>query len=101
MLFDKGTVALVTGASRGIGRAIAIDLAREGCHVLVNYNANEAKAAEVVEQIETEGGTAELWPCDVSDERAVKAMFRKIRFDVGRLDVLINNAGITKDGFLM
>ena len=101
MLFDKGTVALVTGASRGIGRAIAIDMAREGAHVLVNYNSSPAAAEEVVDTIETEGGTAEAWQCDVNDEKAVKAMFRKIRFDVGRLDVLVNNAGITKDGFVM
>jgi 3-oxoacyl-[acyl-carrier protein] reductase len=101
MLFDKGTVALVTGASRGIGRAIAIDLAREGAHVVVNYNTNGAAAEEVVETIEAEGGTAEAWQVDLADEKQVKAMFRKVRFDLGRLDVLVNNAGIINDGFVM
>jgi 3-oxoacyl-[acyl-carrier protein] reductase len=101
MLFDKGTVALVTGASRGIGRAIAIDLAREGAHVIVNYNTSAAGADETVETIETEGGTAEAWQADLGDERQVKAMFRRVRFDLGRLDVLVNNAGVINDGFVM
>jgi len=101
MLFDKETVALVTGGAKGIGRAIATDLAREGCHVVVNYNASAAAAEETVEGIQTEGGSAEAWQCDLSDERQVKAMFRRVRSDLGRLDVLVNNAGVINDGFVM
>jgi 3-oxoacyl-[acyl-carrier protein] reductase len=101
VLFDKETVALVTGAGKGIGRAIAVDLAREGAHVIVNYNSSEAAAEETLETIKIEGGSAEAWQTDLNDERAVKAMFRRVRSDVGRLDVLVNNAGIVNDGFVM
>jgi 3-oxoacyl-[acyl-carrier protein] reductase len=101
VLFEEGTVALVTGGSRGIGRAIAIDLAREGATVIVNYNSNEEAAKEVVAAIEGEGGQASTVQADVADERSVKRMFRDLRKEVGRLDVMVNNAGITDDGFVV
>src|SRR5690606_17430842 len=79
MLFTQGTVALVTGGSRGIGRAVALDLAREGAHVIVNYARSEQDAKEVVSLIEEEGGSAESVRADVTDEDAVREVFRGIR----------------------
>ncbi|MEU8265867.1 3-oxoacyl-ACP reductase family protein [Sphaerisporangium sp. NPDC049002] len=101
MLFAKGSVALVTGGSRGIGRAVAIDLAREGAHVIVNYGRSEQDAKDVVAQIESEGGGATAVQADVTDEDAVRRMFRGVRSDHGRLDVLVTNAGITLDRYLI
>lgn len=101
MLFAPGTVALVTGGSRGIGRAAATDLAREGAHVLVNYAHGEVAAKEAVTAIEEAGGSAEAVCADVTDEAAVAAMFRGIRADHGRLDVLVTSAGITDDRHLV
>jgi 3-oxoacyl-[acyl-carrier protein] reductase len=97
MLFTADSVALVTGGSRGIGRAVALDLAREGAHVLVNYARSEADAKEVVALIEEEGGSASLIQADVTDEEAVQRMFAGIRAGHGRLDVLVTSAGITRD----
>ncbi|WP_198169252.1 3-oxoacyl-ACP reductase FabG [Herbidospora daliensis] len=101
MLFAEGSVALVTGGSRGIGRAVALDLAAEGAHVIVNYARAEEAAKEVVALIEENGGSATAVHADVTDEDAVRAMFRRIRADQGRLDVLVTSAGITLDRFLV
>lgn len=101
MLFSPGTVALVTGASKGIGAACALDLAREGASVVVNYNSDELGAKAVVAAIEAEGGTAEAVQADVADEVAVRRMFNDIRRTHGRLDVLVANAGITIDKVMM
>ena len=93
-------VALVTGASRGIGRAIAQALSRDGLHVVVNYQSNQAAAEETLAAI---GGAAhgELLPFDVADEAAVEAAVKAIGEKHGRLDVLVNNAGIAVDGLLL
>jgi 3-oxoacyl-[acyl-carrier protein] reductase len=88
---------VVTGASRGIGRAVAVELAREGARVVVNYNRNEEAAAEVVDQIEVEGGQAEAVRADVGDETDVAAMFDLVAERHGRLDVLVNNAGASDE----
>ncbi|MCK2216248.1 SDR family oxidoreductase [Actinomadura sp. ATCC 31491] len=101
MLFAQGTVALVTGGSRGIGRAVALDLAREGAHVLVNYARSEREAKEVVALAEEAGGSAAAVQADVTDEESVRAMFRAVRADHGRLDVLVTSAGITADRYLI
>jgi 3-oxoacyl-[acyl-carrier protein] reductase len=101
MLFTPGTVALVTGASKGIGAACAVDLAREGATVIVNYNRDELGAKAVVAAIEAEGGTAEAFQADVADEVAVRRMFNHVRRERGRLDVLVANAGITVDKVMM
>lgn len=93
--------ALVTGAGRGIGRAVARRLAREGMLVIVNYNGSEQKAQEVCREILSEGGEAYPMQCDVSDFEACGKFFREIIRLYGRLDVLVNNAGITRDGLLM
>ena len=98
MLENK--VALVTGAGRGIGRAIAIALAKEGAEVVVNYNGSEERAKEVKQTIEENGGKASIYKCNVSDFEACEAMIKDIVKEHGRLDILINNAGITKDGLM-
>lgn len=99
MLENK--VALVTGAGRGIGRAIALALAKEGAEVVVNYNGSEERAKEVKQTIEENGGKASIYKCNVSDFEACEAMIKDIVKEHGRLDILVNNAGITKDGLIM
>ena len=94
-------VALVTGASRGIGRAIAIALGRDGLDVVVNYTANEAAAAETLAAIQQAGGQGSLSRFDVADGAQVDAAIKQIATEKGRLDVLVNNAGIAVDGLLL
>lgn len=94
-------VALVTGGSRGIGRAIALRLAADGHAVAVNYAANRAAAEEVVEMITANGGSATVVRADVGDTAAVTAMFETVEEHLGRVEVLVNNAGITRDDLLL
>ena len=94
-------VTLVTGGSRGIGRAIALRLAADGHAVAVNYAANGAAAEEVVETITANGGTAIAVRADVGDTDAVTAMFETVEVHLGRVEVLVNNAGITRDDLLL
>lgn len=97
----KGKVALVTGASRGIGREIAITLAEKGAYVIVNYNGSKEKAEEVKSVIEAQGGAADIYQCNVSDFEAVETMVKDVVKAHGSLDILVNNAGITKDNLIM
>ncbi|GEN30395.1 3-oxoacyl-[acyl-carrier protein] reductase [Cerasibacillus quisquiliarum] len=99
MLTDQ--VALVTGASRGIGREIALELARHGAHVAVNYAGSKEKAESVVQEIESLGRKAIAIQADVKDEQSVKTMVKKVTDTFNRLDILVNNAGITKDNLIM
>ena len=94
-------IAVVTGASRGIGRAIALRLAKEGAFVILNFNGSEERAREAVAEIEAAGGKAEAIRCDVSDFHGAEAFFAEIIKKYGRVDILVNNAGITRDGLLM
>lgn len=97
----EGKVALVTGASRGIGREIAMELAREGCNVVVNYAGSEAKAHAVVDEIKALGRDAVAYQCNVSESEAVQAMVKETVGRFGRIDILVNNAGVTRDNLLM
>src|SRR3989344_49676 len=93
----SGKIALVTGASRGIGKAIAIELARNGADVAVNYNRNEKEALEVVEDIKKLGCKSIAIKADVGSFDDAAAMFEAVKKEFGRLDILVNNAGITMD----
>lgn len=96
-----GKVALVTGASRGIGSAIAKTLAGEGAFVIVNYNGSKEKADAVVAEIKAAGGDGVSLQCDVSDFAACGAMIENCIKEYGHIDILVNNAGITRDNLLM
>ena len=100
MLLD-GKTALVTGASRGIGRAIALRLAAEGARVAINYAGNVKAAEEVKGAVEAAGGAAILCQADISDSAAVEAMVADVVKEFGTIDILVNNAGITRDTLLM
>ena len=97
----ENKVALVTGASRGIGRQIAISLAKEGAQVIVNYNGSAAKAEEVVNLITEAVGRAEAVQCNVSEYDKAEELMKYIIGKYGRVDILVNNAGITRDNLLM
>jgi len=97
----SGKAALVTGASRGIGREIALELARQGANVAVNFAGSEAKAGEVVDEIKALGRDAFAIKCDVSSAEEVTEMVKGTIERFGKLDILVNNAGITRDNLLM
>ena len=96
-----GKIALVTGASRGIGRAVAKELAGRGAYVIVNYCGSAEKAEEVVSEIQSAGSEAESLKCDVADVNACEAMIKDVIARKKRIDILVNNAGITRDNLLM
>jgi 3-oxoacyl-[acyl-carrier protein] reductase len=97
----SGKTALVTGAGRGIGKAIALKLASLGATVVVNYSGSKEKAEETVAEIVAAGGSAEAMQCDVSDFKACEELAKAVVAKYGRLDILVNNAGVTRDGLLM
>ena len=99
ILEDK--IAVVTGAGRGIGRGIALALAREGAFVVVNYNGSKESAEGVAAEIEKNGGRAAAIQCNVSDFEAAKDFYAGIVKEYGRIDILVNNAGITRDNLIM
>jgi 3-oxoacyl-[acyl-carrier protein] reductase len=94
-------VAIVTGGSRGIGRAISVALGRAGAHVVVNYQGNEAAAGDTLRQVEAAGGRGELLRFDVGDPEPAEEAVRDVAKRHGRLDILVNNAGISRDNLLM
>lgn len=95
-----GRTALITGGSRGIGRAIALELAAEGAKVAINFASNEAKAQEVADEINSAGGTCILAKANIGDPQEARAMVAKVAEEFTHLDVLVNNAGITRDALL-
>lgn len=97
----KGQVAIVTGASRGIGRAIALALARSGAYVIVNYRGNRAAAEETMSALTAQGGQGELCPFDIAAENQVETAVKKIVDGHRKVDILVNNAGVTSDSLLM
>lgn len=97
----EGKVAVVTGGSRGIGRAICVALGQAGAHVIVNYAGNEAAARDTVAAVSAVGGTAEPKQFDVADDGAVQAVFKDIESAHKRVDILVNNAGIALDQLLI
>lgn len=94
-------VALVTGASRGIGKACAIRLAKDGYAVVINYSHSEEQAQKVLDEIVAAGGTAITYKADVSDLNQVKQMVKDVSKELGGIDVLVNNAGIVRDEYLL
>jgi 3-oxoacyl-[acyl-carrier protein] reductase len=101
-MFDlTGKVALVTGGSRGIGRAAAVALAKQGAHVVINYVSNEGKAREVADAIAAAGGKAEIVGFDVGNGDAAEKAIAEVAKRLGRLDILVCSAGIAIDGLLM
>lgn len=97
----EGKVALVTGGSRGIGRAICLELARRGAAVAVNFAGNEAAAQETAEACRALGAQAEIFRADVADPAACEELVKAVKERFGQVDILVNNAGITRDGLLM
>ena len=97
----ENKIAVVTGAGRGIGRGIALALAREGAMVVVNYNGSKERAEEVVNTIEQAGGNAVAIQCNVSDFEAAKEFYAGVVKEYGKIDILVNNSGITKDNLMM
>ena len=97
----EGKIAVVTGASRGIGRAIAKTLAAQGAFVVIGYHGSLERARAVKEEIEAQGKKADIYQCDVADFHACETFISDVVKEHGRIDILVNNAGITKDGLLM
>lgn len=97
----EGKVAIVTGASRGIGREIALELARQGADVVVNYSGSEERANNVVAEIKALGRNAFVYQCNVADSEAVANMVKETIETFGKIDILVNNAGITRDNLIM
>jgi len=97
----EGKIAIVTGGSRGIGRAIALELGQRGATVVVNYNQSADAAEAVIAEIKAAGGDGMTFQCDVSDADQVAAMFKDVTKAYGQLDILVNNAGVTRDNVIM
>jgi 3-oxoacyl-[acyl-carrier protein] reductase len=97
----QGQIALVTGASRGIGRAIALALGQSGAHVVINYKGNQAAAEETLSLLRAANGTGELSVFDIAEEAQVEAAVKQVVNAHKTIDILVNNAGVTADGLLM
>ncbi len=100
-MISEGRVALVTGGGRGIGRSIAVRLANEGADVAISYRSNDAAAEEVAEEIRGIGRRCELFKGDVAEPGDVEALFKGANEAFGRIDIVVNNAGVTRDNLMM
>ena len=97
----EGRIAVVTGASRGLGKAIALELASKGATVIINYNGSKERAELVQKEIEEKGGVAKAVQCNVADFAECENFIKEVIDEYGKIDILVNNAGITKDGLIM
>ena len=100
-MIGEGRVAIVTGGGRGIGRAVAVRLAKEGAQVAISYRSNDAAAEEAAEEVRGTGVRCELFKGDVAEPDDVKALFGGVTEAFGRVDILVNNAGVTRDNLMM
>ncbi|HET9929026.1 MAG TPA: 3-oxoacyl-[acyl-carrier-protein] reductase [Rubrobacter sp.] len=100
-MIDEGRVAVVTGGGRGIGRAVAVRLANEGANVAISYRSNDAAAEEVAEEVRAAGAQCETFKGDVASPEAVDALFKGVGEAFGPVEILINNAGLTRDNLMM
>lgn len=100
-MIGEGRVAVVTGGGRGIGRAIAVELANQGAQVAISYRSNDASAEEAAEEVRAAGARCEVFKGDVAEPDDVKALFEGVNESFGRVDVLVNNAGVTRDNIMM
>jgi 3-oxoacyl-[acyl-carrier protein] reductase len=100
-MIGDGRVAIVTGGGRGIGRAVAVRLAKEGAQVAISYRSNDAAAEEAAEEVRGAGVRCELFKGDVAEPGDVKALFDGVTEAFGRVDILVNNAGVTRDNLMM
>lgn len=100
-MIERGRVAIVTGAGRGIGRAVALRLAAEGASVAISYRSNDDAARETADAVREAGVECEVFKGDVASAEDVRALFEGVSAAFGRLDILVNNAGVTRDNLLM
>ena len=100
-MIDEGRVAVVTGGGRGIGRAVAVRLAKEGANVAISYRSNDAAAEEAAEEVRAAGVRCEIFGGDVASPEDVAALFEGVGEALGRVEILVNNAGLTRDNLMM
>ena len=100
-MIEEGRVALVTGGGRGIGRALAVRLANEGANVAISYRSNDTAAEEVAEEVRMAGALCEIFKGDVASPEDVDALFKGVGEALGRVEILVNNAGLTRDTLMM
>jgi 3-oxoacyl-[acyl-carrier protein] reductase len=100
-VIESGRVALVTGGGRGIGRAVAVRLANEGANVAISYRSNDASAEEVAEELRAAGALCEIFKGDVASPEDVAALFKSVGDALGQVEILVNNAGLTRDNLMM
>ncbi|HET9964108.1 MAG TPA: 3-oxoacyl-[acyl-carrier-protein] reductase [Rubrobacter sp.] len=100
-MIEDGRVAVVTGGGRGIGRAVAVRLANEGANVAITYRSNDASAEEVAEEVRAAGALCEIFKGDVASPEDVDALFKGVGEALGQVEILVNNAGLTRDNLMM
>ena len=100
-MIEDGRVALVTGGGRGIGRAVAVRLANEGANVAISYRSNDAAAKEVAEEVKATGARSEIFKGDIASQEDVDALFEGVSKALGPVEILVNNAGLTRDNLMM
>jgi 3-oxoacyl-[acyl-carrier protein] reductase len=100
-VIEDGRVAVVTGGGRGIGRAVAVRLAREGANVAISYRSNDTAAEEVAEKLRAAGALCEIFKGDVASPEHVAALFKDVGEALGQVEILVNNAGLTRDNLMM